>query len=137
MSRILLVDDNEEIAYLVKRLLERRGHEVYLALSGREALRQLNTGIRPDIIFLDIIMPGMSGEEFLSRIRSSGKLKDTSVYIFSVVSERERVERWLAMGASGFIPKPYDIKQLEQTIEHSQDRIHPSFSGHGKGEAEG
>ncbi len=70
-------------------------------------------------------------------MRSSGKLKDTSVYIFSVVSERERVERWLAMGASGFIPKPYDIKQLEQTIEHSQDRIHPPFSGHGKGEAEG
>lgn len=137
MSSVLLVDDNEEIAYLVKRLLERCGHEVYLALSGEEALRQLNNGIKPDVILLDIIMPEMSGEEVLSRIKGSEKLKDTPVYIFSVVTEKERVERWLAMGASGFIPKPYDMEQIVQVIERSQDRVHLALAGHGKGEAEG
>ena len=137
MSSVLLVDDNKEIAYLVKRMLERRGHEVYLALSGEEALRQLNNGIKPDVILLDIIMPEMSGEEVLSRIKGSEKLKDIPVYIFSVVTEKERVERWLAMGASGFIPKPYDMKQIEQAIERSQDRIHLALASHGKSKAEG
>ena len=119
MSSVLLVDDNRELAFLVKRLLEKRGHTVHLAFSGEEALRHLSNGVRPDIVLLDVIMPGMSGEEVLSCIRSSEKLKDIPVYMFSVLTERCRLDDWLAMGADGYIPKPFDVEWIEEAIRRS------------------
>jgi len=65
-------------------------------------------------------MPGMSGEEFLSRIKNSEGLKNIPVYIFCVVIDRYRIKKWLDQGARGFIPKPFSVKQLEAVIRESQ-----------------
>lgn len=122
MSSVLLVEDNEELADLVKRMLERRGHRVRVALSGRDALRLLSSGRKPDVILLDIIMPGISGEEVLLRIRGREELRDVPVYIFSVITERERIEHWYAIGATGVISKPFSIERLESAVENSEVR---------------
>lgn len=116
MASVLLIDDNEEITRLVKSLLESRGHDVTVALSGEEALERLSNGSIPDVILLDIIMPGMSGEEVLRHIKASKEFRDIPIHVFSVVSDREKVTRWLALGASGFVPKPFSVRQLEEAV---------------------
>lgn len=120
MASILVIDDSKDVLSIVKRLLKKRGYDVVTAISAEEALKKLREGYTPDVIFLDILMPGMSGEELLSTIKNHDGLKSIPVYIFSVVTERDRIQKWLRQGAKGFIPKPFSIERLEAAIGESQ-----------------
>lgn len=122
MASILLVEDNSDLAKLVKCLLERRGHRVQIATSGKEALNLLER-VKPDLILLDVIMPGMSGEDVLREIRKSEALKDIPVYIFSVLVDRDAVHKWLSLGATGFISKPFDIVEIEKVISGGRNPL--------------
>jgi CheY-like chemotaxis protein len=137
LVRVLLVEDERDIAELVRLILERRGHEVQVALSGEEALRMLEQEHLPDLILLDIIMPGLSGRDVLAQIKDSENLRDIPVYIFSVVADTDRdvIRSCLAQGASGYISKPFDVEEIERVISLVERRLRSG--GHGKGEAEG
>ncbi|NOZ59727.1 MAG: response regulator [Euryarchaeota archaeon] len=121
MTSILVIDDSKDILSIVKRMLKKRGYDVVTAVSAEEALRKLRKGYTPNVIFLDILMPGMSGEELLSSIKNQDGLKNIPVYILSVVTERDRIQKWLGQGAKGFIPKPFSIESLEAAIRESQN----------------
>lgn len=120
MASVLVIDDSEDILSIVKRMLKKRGYDVVTASSAEKALKKLKDGYTPDVIFLDILMPGMSGEEFLSRIKNSEEFRSIPVYIFSVITERNRIKKWLDQGARGFIPKPFSVEKLEAAIRESQ-----------------
>ena len=72
MSRILVVEDNEDLAFGLRTVLEFEGYEVEVATEGESALTSLERGL-PDLMILDIMLPGRSGFDILREMRSSGK----------------------------------------------------------------
>jgi DNA-binding response OmpR family regulator len=113
MALVLVVDDSDEVRAVVRKLLERAGHEVTEASNGRECLHVLYD-LRPDIVLLDVSMPDMDGWEALERIREL-----TWVPILMVTARDappERV-RGLRGGADDYILKPFEPEELLARIE--------------------
>lgn len=105
MQTILIIDDDEAIGNLEKEVLERAGYSVMRAYSGTEALLLLKED-RPDLILLDLMLPGLSGEEVLRQI------KNIPVIVVSAkAAVRDKVEL-LQGGAADYLTKPFDTKEL-------------------------
>ena len=105
MQRILIVDDDAAIGDLEQEVLTRAGYAVQRAYSGTEALLLLKAG-RPDLILLDLMLPGLSGEEVLPRLRGIPVI---------VVSAKTAVQDKVGLllgGAADYLTKPFDTKEL-------------------------
>ena len=112
-SRILVVDDEEDIRGLVRTLLERAGHEVSEAPDGRAGLRALYTS-SPDLVVLDVTMPGLDGWATLERIR---EVTDVPVLMLTARdTEVERV-RGLTGGADDYVVKPFGRQELVARVD--------------------
>lgn len=109
--RILIVDDDESIREIVKIMLKE--HEVYEASSGLEGL-ELYQKIKPDLVLMDISMPGMDGVETTKEIL---KLDPNAVIIGITAFARSRGKELLSVGAKGIIEKPFTKKILKELIE--------------------
>jgi CheY-like chemotaxis protein len=107
-TKILLVEDEEENQLLGLTVLKPLGVEVLVADNGREALA-LAAEKLPDLILLDIIMPGMTGLEVLERLKADAKTKDIPVMMLTSRQVVEEFRRAQELGAKGFLNKPYDI----------------------------
>jgi CheY-like chemotaxis protein len=117
-KRVLLIDDKEVFCRLVKMNLEATGkYEVRTETSGTiaaEAAKQF----RPDIIFLDIIMPDINGNEVARQIKADEQLKNIPVvYLTAVVSEDKVDYNQSISGAESYLAKPVKIKKLIECIE--------------------
>jgi CheY-like chemotaxis protein len=109
MTRILLVEDEEENQLLGTTLLRKlEGVEVLLAENGGQALK-LAAEKTPDLILLDIIMPGMTGLETLEKLRADPKTKDLDVIMLTSRQLVEEFRKAQSLGVKGFLNKPYDI----------------------------
>ena len=112
-SRILVVDDDDDIRGLLRTLLERAGHEVSDASDGREGLRELYAG-SPDLVILDVAMPGLDGWATLERIR---EVSDVPVLMLTARdAEVERV-RGLKGGADDYVVKPFGRQELVARVD--------------------
>ena len=112
---ILVVDDNAENRDMLARRLVRQGHEVHIAASGPAALDALAS--RPvDLVLLDVMMPGMTGDEVLRRLKASPVLHDVPVLMISALDELDRVVRCIELGAEDYLPKPFDPVLLHARI---------------------
>jgi CheY-like chemotaxis protein len=117
MPRIMLVDDEPEIVYLVKLMLEREGYEVIEAKNGDECLEKLQSTM-PDLILLDIMMPGLDGWEICRNIKESKKTRDIPVVMLTVRTSEDSVKKsYEYAGCDAHINKPFDRKHLIDTIE--------------------
>ena len=115
-KRVLMVDDEPYIGYLVKMVLTRCGYEVVLALDAQEAL-EANAQEHFDLYLLDIMMPGMDGFELCDKLRSEPHSADVPfVMLTARGDERTKLNAWEA-GASEFITKPFSPKALQQLVE--------------------
>jgi DNA-binding response OmpR family regulator len=112
-QRILVVDDDADIRGLLRELLERRGFAVTEAADGRQALQELY-GARPDLILLDVGMPGMDGWTTLERIR---ELSEVPVVMLTARSEELEKTRGLRAGADDYVTKPFGRQELLARIE--------------------
>lgn len=115
-ATILLIEDNPENRYLVTFLLKQRGHEVVPAESGPRGL-ELAAKIRPDLILLDIQLPGMDGHAVAGKLKSDPHLKHIpiiAVTSYAMVGDREKC---LAAGAEGYIEKPINPESFVAEIE--------------------
>jgi CheY-like chemotaxis protein len=90
----MIVDDDPDVVYIYKKVLERAGHRVIDAHNGRECLKKLRQD-RPCLIFLDIMMPGMDGWEVCRRIKEDQKTKDIAVIMVSVLDDKEDIKKSL------------------------------------------
>jgi twitching motility two-component system response regulator PilH len=115
MIKILAVDDSPTDLANIKKIVEESGVMVYTAASGKEALTQA-TANKPDLIFLDIIMPEMDGYETCRRLANNNTTKDIPVVF--VTSKNQKADRlWAQMqGAKGYISKPYSPDQIIDQI---------------------
>jgi DNA-binding response OmpR family regulator len=112
-ARILVVDDDDDIRGLVRALLERAGHDVIDAPDGRAGLRELYAG-SPDLVILDVAMPGLDGWATLERIR---EVSDVPVLMLTARdAELERV-RGLRAGADDYVVKPFGRQELAARVD--------------------
>lgn len=115
-KRILIVDDEASLRTLVRANLEVDGLEVSEAVDGIEAMRMLAES-QPDLILLDIMMPGKDGIEVLEDLAADEKLKGIPVILLTAKGEQEDLEKGVALGARGHITKPFDPEQMVRTVK--------------------
>jgi CheY-like chemotaxis protein len=109
--RILVVDDDHALREIYADSLAGSGYEVRSAQDGAAALRILEAGWTPCLMFLDLRMPGMDGWELARRIRADERWKDMRIV---VVAAHFRIDREAAeIGASAWLQKPFDLTRLE------------------------
>jgi CheY-like chemotaxis protein len=115
-ARILYIEDNESNLYLVTFLLSARGHQVLQAADGLQGLAAALAHL-PDLILLDIQLPGMDGYETARRLRAEPALADTPIVAltsYAMVGDREKA---LAAGCAGHLEKPLDPDTFVDSIE--------------------
>ena len=119
-KRVMIVDDEPALRTLVRANLEIDGLEVSEAVDGNEAMDKLRGSrpdSQPDLILLDIMMPGKDGIEVLEDLAADEKLRDIPVVLLTAKGEQEDLERGAALGARGHITKPFDPEQMVRTVK--------------------
>lgn len=119
-SNILLIDDDDDDQEIFLTAIQEISDTVQYTYinSGREALQKLSSGeLTPEVIFLDLNMPLMSGQEFLFQIKKKETLSQIPVIIFSTSSDPSTVELTKDLGAYDFITKPGDFDQLVDLLK--------------------
>lgn len=113
---ILLIDDDPNVRKLAKMSLEKVGRfEVTAAASGQEALEVVESR-KPDVIVLDLMMPGLDGKQTLMRLKSLPAISDVPVVLLTAKLAGAEIDELLAMGAAGLIIKPFDPLKLPEEI---------------------
>jgi signal transduction histidine kinase len=115
MSKILYVEDNLINRLLVKRVLEAAGHTVLVAVDGLEGIRVAQESV-PDLILMDINIPGMDGYEATTKLKSTPKLKDIPIVALTAKVMAGDREMALTAGCDGYIPKPIDVDLLPSQV---------------------
>lgn len=113
--RILVVDDDPRLLHVVAMYLSIEGYEVDTASNGEEGLRLLEQK-RPDLVILDVMMPGIDGLEACRRIKSNPETRAIPVVLFTALSRTDDVENGRAAGANRFINKPFSLIGLGAVI---------------------
>ncbi len=115
-ARILVVEDNELNSTLVRSVLEARGHTILEAASAGEARERL-AAATPDVILLDIQIPGGGGEALLAEIRQWPGLPRVPIIAVTAFAMSGDAERLLALGFDGYISKPIDTRRFPLQVE--------------------
>ena len=110
-TRILVVEDEPDIAALVAYQLAQAGHQVRTAASGREAIRALETD-PPDLVILDLMLPEMGGLDVLRTLRGRKETKDLPVIVLTARREESDRIRGLELGADDYVAKPFSPREL-------------------------
>jgi len=114
--RILVVDDDPRLLHIVQMYLAIEEFDVITALNGEEGLRHVEAD-KPDLVILDIMMPGMDGIEMCRRIRTNPETAAIPVLMFSALSGDEDVERARHAGANHLITKPFNLVGLGSVVK--------------------
>lgn len=112
---ILLVEDNESISKLVKYKLERDGYIVEIRDNGLEGLKAANE-IEPDLLILDVMMPGISGFEILQTIRDNESTRNMKVMMLTSKSREEDIARGFKLGVQEYMSKPFKVAELSMRV---------------------
>jgi DNA-binding response OmpR family regulator len=120
VERVLVVDDDPAINMLLQTRLRLRGLEVYSASDGEQTIEMLSS-IRPDLIFLDVMMPGMSGMDVLREIRS--RELDLAVVMTTAFGSESVAIEALRLGADDYLRKPFERADFEAVIARTMTRL--------------
>lgn len=115
-TRILVVDDDPDVQKLVNSLLNRADMEAISAMNASEAALFLRKPPLPDAIVLDLMMPGISGMEFLRQLRDKHVFDDIPVVILSAIVDPAQIREGLDAGADRYLTKPYLAHNLVSTL---------------------
>jgi CheY-like chemotaxis protein len=124
MKRLLVADDKVGGRELVRAVLEGSGYTVSEAADGLEALRAARE-LRPDLIILDLNMPGMDGFGVVQELRRDAELAATPVLALTASAMQGDRERAMAAGFNGYISKPIGPRQLRAEVERLLRQPHP------------
>jgi two-component system chemotaxis response regulator CheY len=114
--KVLAVDDSPAIVNLIKDILTSKGHQVEMAKDGKSAL-QLYAVFKPDIVTLDLSMPGMNGYETLTKILEIDRR--AIVIILTANDQDVALQECMKRGAAGYIMKPFQSKQLMASLDEA------------------
>jgi DNA-binding response OmpR family regulator len=134
MTQILVVDDEPAIREVLIEFLSEHGYEAEGAEDGHEALK-LAKSLKPQVILLDIAMPGMNGIETLKRLRQASSA--AAIIMISGHADQDQALQALDLGAYDFIQKPLDFRYLERTLLAKIVTLEPNGEGRASRETDG
>ncbi|MFQ3646457.1 MAG: response regulator [Anaerolinea sp.] len=114
---ILIVDDDPALQKLVVLLLQRAGFETISALNATEAAQILRETPLPDLVLLDLMLPEISGIDFLKRMRQQSMYDQLPVIILSALADPNQIREGLENGADRYLTKPYLANNLIKTVQ--------------------
>jgi CheY-like chemotaxis protein len=115
--RILVIDDSTTNIVLLEAILTEKGYHIESALNARDAFSRIEKQL-PDLILLDLLMPKVSGFDFLDQLRKNEKTKTTPVIVISAInSDDENARKIKDLEAVDFLRKPIDIQYLVNRVE--------------------
>ena len=119
MSKILVIDDEPSIVNLLQAYLKPEGYEVYTAMDGPSGLKAARA-FKPDLVILDVMLPGMDGLELLSRLR-----RESDVYVILLTARTEETDKivGLSVGADDYVTKPFSPRELTARVKAAIRRI--------------
>jgi len=119
MTKILVVDDEPSIINLVSAYLKPEGYEVYIAADGNAGLKAARA-FKPDLIILDLMLPGIDGIEVLSRLR-----RESDVYVIMLTARTDETDKivGLSVGADDYVTKPFSPRELVARVKAALRRI--------------
>lgn len=126
-KKVLIVDDEVNIVISLEFLMEQAGYTVDVARSGDEALAKI-AGFRPDLILLDVMLPGINGFDICQRIRQTPAWQYMKVVMLTAKGREVEITKGLALGADAYITKPFSTKALLAEVESQLRKIHAPLS---------
>lgn len=114
-GRVLTVEDDAAIRQLIVSVLQTDGYELFEAVDGLGAL-SVAQNCRPDVVLLDIGLPGQDGFAVLDELKADGDLREIPVLMVTAWADPELVGRAIDRGAAGYIRKPFDIEDLRSQV---------------------
>jgi DNA-binding response OmpR family regulator len=128
-GRVLIVEDNEHAAYLLRTLLERAGYVVTVSPDGRDAIGKLATIEPVDLVLLDLMLPYVSGYQVLIEARQDPKWRDVPIIVVTARTLEMDAVRALETGANDFVRKPFQpdelLARVRRAIELGRRRSAP------------
>lgn len=125
---ILVIDDDQDTVDSFAMLLRQLGHTVHTARRGDEALVQLGE-LHPDLVFLDLALPGMDGFEIAKRIRREPRLSETKIIALTGLSQAKHRQRAQFTGIDAYLVKPAALEEIKASIDAVRTTL--ISSGHG------
>lgn len=124
MPKILVVDDNEQLSSMLKDVLESWGHTALIATEGRSCLETARLE-QPDIILLDIMLPGLSGYEVCSELKQNARTQSIAVIMMTALEDLESRIHGYKVGADNFLIKPINYNEIKAIIQKLlKDKMH-------------
>jgi DNA-binding response OmpR family regulator len=117
-ARLLVVDDDPTTRTLLEQVLAGDGHEVHAVCSGEDALRHFETAL-PDLVLLDVLMPGMDGFTTCERMRQIDQQLDVPIIMLTAADDYAAIDRAFAAQATDFIAKPFQWRLLLQRVRYA------------------
>lgn len=114
-KRVLIADDEPNIVISLEFLMKREGHAVSVARDGPAALAAIRTE-RPDLVLLDVMMPGLSGFEVCQAVRADEALAGVKILMLSAKGRDTDIAKGSALGADAYMTKPFSTKELAEKV---------------------
>jgi DNA-binding response OmpR family regulator len=115
MSLIFIVDDDPDVRDLVEYKLVQNGHDVLSATNGQDALR-LVPEIMPELVLLDVMMPGISGFDVLERLRADAGTRSLPIIMLTAKAQEADTDRGFTLGANDYVLKPFSPRELMSRV---------------------
>ena len=125
---VLIVDDISMNIYLLQKILSRFNFNILTAKSGREALSMM-TSIKPALVFMDVMMPGMDGLATVRAIRNDPSNSDIRIIMVSALNSEEDVQAALQRGANDYVTKPIIMSTLTDVVMKQMDAYRKAKEG--------
>ena len=110
--RILMIEDEEDIAFIIRFLLERNGFEVEHAADGRVALERIQAGAPPALVLMDLMLPYHDGLDLVERLRAQSAWNAVPVLMLTAKAREADIVRALELGADDYVTKPFQPEEL-------------------------
>ena len=120
MKKILVADDDPNMLLLISDILNRENYQVSQATTGAAALQQVRS-VMPDLVLLDVMMPGIAGVEVCRRIKGDPALRGIKVILVTAKAQGKDIETGLSAGADQYITKPFRMAELSSALHKFLD----------------
>jgi DNA-binding response OmpR family regulator len=122
LPKILVVDDNEDNAHIIRDYLESRGYPISVAYNGDEAMT-LFESVKPSLVLLDVMMPGRDGWQVCREIKASPNGKNVRVVMVTALQDWIDKRQAIETGADDFVEKPFELAKLGEVVERNTAKL--------------
>ena len=116
MAKILIIEDQDSLGLLYKRVLGSMGHDVTVATNGFDGVAAAEKN-KPDLVFLDLLLPGMKGPEIVQQLTNVGTLPDSPLVITTAMEETQAKALAPSLGATAVLIKPFGIRAVLDLVD--------------------